>query len=131
MKKTSKPYVVLSALLVLAVAGCVPVNTHVGSDLSSLDSFRIEKNKTTEAELVKRLGPPASTVVSGDGSRILTWGDSRAEASVNLAANLPFGFLMGMSPLESLGKSRALSAVVRDGIVVDFTLSDSNSHMKV
>lgn len=63
---------VIAAVPLLAVGtGCIPMSRHNGSDLSKLDEFKIEKNKTTEKELVDRFGPAETSTTRGDGDKIL------------------------------------------------------------
>ena len=68
--------ILINFCIALAVAGCIPVNTHYGSDLSSMDTFTIEKDKTTEQELIDRLGKPQTSNISADFASLL-----RREAS--------------------------------------------------
>ena len=63
---------VLNAI-VLLLGGCIPVSSQNGADLSKMQEFHIEKNVTSEKELVDHFGPPGNTVTQGDGARMLSW----------------------------------------------------------
>lgn len=111
-------FAIAASFCLLHASGCFPVSAHRGSDLSKLDEFKIEKNKTTERELVDRFGLPGHSTQQGDGSRILTWTDASSEGNVSA---VPF------TPRQPMNvKSRSLTVTVRDSVVVDFRVSDSS-----
>jgi outer membrane protein assembly factor BamE (lipoprotein component of BamABCDE complex) len=61
---------IVGAVLALALlAGCVSVGTQVKD--SALEQF--QKGVTTEADVVKALGPPQSITTSTEGLRMLTY----------------------------------------------------------
>ena len=114
----------LAILLSLSFTGCIPMSMHRGSDLAKLDEFTIEKNKTTERELIERFGKPQSTMTNADGSRVLTWTEMRGEGQMNLAASLvPFAWTAAKTA-EQKTQSRSLMVTVRDGVVADYRIAD-------
>lgn len=123
-----KPFqlVCVTAFLIL-LNGCMPVSSHYGSDLSKLDETKIEKNATTEKELVDRFGPPQNTTSRGDGTKMLSWNDARGQGSVNMTKAVPVVGLFTGNTVSQRITHRSLTATVRDGLVVDYTVSDSNS----
>jgi spermidine/putrescine-binding protein len=103
-----------------STAGCIPYSTHRGTDLSKLDQNPIEKNKTTERELVDRFGPPSFSTTQGDGSKVLTWSDAKSDSNISM---LPF-------TRNSINvQSRTLTVTVRDSVVVDYRVSDGSQQM--
>lgn len=111
------------------IAGCFPVSTHRGADLSKAEEFHIEKNKTTEKELVDRFGPPGNTVTRGDGTKMLSWTDSRGQGTVNTTKFLPIVGLFTGNTVDQKTTHRSLTATVRDGVVVDYTTTDGSNRM--
>jgi hypothetical protein len=109
--------------------GCMPVASHQGADLSKVDEFHIEKNKTTEKELVDRFGLPGNTLTRGDGTKTLSWNDSRGQGTVNGTKFIPVVGLFTGNLMDQKITQRSLTATVRDGVVVDYTTSDGNSRM--
>src|ERR1700749_489894 len=77
---------VLRSTIRLLIIGCLLVAAgstepiHNGVDVQKLDSLKIEKNKTTEQDLVASLGPPATTMTRADGSKMLTWSGVDAQS---------------------------------------------------
>ena len=119
----------LVILVFLSAPGCVPRSYHQGSDLSKLDEFHLEKNRTTEKELIEYFGPSENTFTKGDGDKVLTWTDMRSEGTVNGATAIPIvGHFMGNSVDQKVTR-RSLNATVRDGIMVDYTVADGNTRM--
>jgi hypothetical protein len=98
-------------------------DTHYGADLSKLDPSKIEKNKTTEQELVEEFGQPSATTTQGDGSQIMTWSDSRGDSHINPADGLPFVGLVTGPTSNTKVTSKSLSATIRGGVVVDYTVT--------
>jgi hypothetical protein len=88
------------------VAGCAAY--HHGTDLSSLEQTPIVKGQTTEKELIARFGEPQNQTIRSDGKKMLMWSDANS--------SVPF---MGIGATHV--KSRTLSAMCLDGVVVDFT----------
>jgi hypothetical protein len=105
----------------LNAGGCFTASHHSGTDLSTLDSFKIEKGTTTEQDLEKQFGPPTTKVTRGDGATMETWSDSTGEAHMTPLA------IFGVTP-DSTAKGRTLTATIRDGVVVDYTTSDTTIH---
>ncbi len=104
--------------------GCASM--HNGSDLSKLDDFKIERNVTTEKQLVDEFGPPMHTTTRGDGTKVLTWNDTHSSYQLNPASMVPgVGFFVHDE--GSHATFRTLNATIRDGIVVDYTTSDSST----
>jgi hypothetical protein len=118
---------VLLAALSLVLVGCMPVSNHQGADLTTLASFKIEKNRTTEKELVDHFGQPLNTTTESDGSRILSWNEVRSEGHTNMTKFIP-GIGLFTGPLtEQNVTHRSLVATVRDGLVVDYRVNDGSS----
>ena len=112
----------LSVLLVaIGSGGCFTATHHTGTDLSTLDTFKIEKGTTTEQDLEKQFGPPTTKVTRGDGATMETWSDSTGEAHMTPLA------VFGVTP-DTTAKGRTLTATIRDGVVVDYTTSDTLVH---
>lgn len=123
----------LSALWVitaLAIIGCSTNTTHQGSDLSKLDEFKIEKNVTTEKELVDHFGSPGNVTARGDGSQILVWNDTRSDAKTNGTKFIPVVGLFTGPMVDQKINHRSLSATVRDGVVIDFTETNGNQQLQ-
>jgi len=112
------------------MVGCSTNSTHQGSDLSKLDDFKIEKNKTTEKELVDHFGAPGNTTMRGDGSKMLSWNDARSDANYNGAAFIPIVGVFAGSAVHQKINHRSLSATVRDGVVIDFTETNGNRQLQ-
>jgi len=124
------PFVASAALSIIFIAGCFPSQTHSGADLSKLQDFKIEKNKTTEKELVDHFGAPGNTTMRGDGLKMLSWNDARSDANYNGAAFIPIVGVFTGSAVHQKVTHRSLSATVRDGVVIDFTQSDGNQQLQ-
>lgn len=100
-----------SSIAVLACAvlgGCMSYDRSVGADVGKFDSLAIEKNKTTEQEIVAALGPPATTATREDGVQMVRWNGAKTEKRLS----------------GSKTTVRSLSAEVKNGVVVDYTMSD-------
>jgi hypothetical protein len=110
-------------VLALDTGGCT--SSHSGSDLSKLDTFTITKNVTTEQQLVSEFGTPASIVTQSDGTTLETWADGRTSQSDPIGSALipNFSGNQGISV-----KMRSLAATIRDGVVVDYTISNGSQH---
>ena len=124
------PFIRLGISMIVGLSpiagGCMPTSSHSGQDLSNLDEFKIEKGKTTEKELVNRFGPPAGTVTRGDGTKILNWSDTGGQGHINMmGAFLPF---VPTKTVDVDSTSKPLSATVRDGVVIDYTISGGHAH---
>ena len=122
--------IILTVIGGLLVAGCFPSQTHSGADLSKLDDFKIEKNKTTEKELVDHFGAPGNTTMRGDGSKMLSWNDARSDANYNGAAFIPIVGAFTGPMVDQKINHRSLSATVRDGVVIDFTETNGNQQLQ-
>ncbi|MFT3784915.1 MAG: hypothetical protein QM770_01955 [Tepidisphaeraceae bacterium] len=124
MRTWHRRIALLTLACTLGSSGCIPINARSGTDLSSLDGrFTIEANKTTEKELLARFGPPTNSTLGADGSKQLLWADNRGSSHVNVAAAIvPFGFLADRQGTKMT--SRTLMVTIRNGLVVDYHLSD-------
>jgi hypothetical protein len=107
-------------VLCVAIAGCIPMSHHSGSDLSKLPEFRIEKGTTTEAELMKTFGEPQTTMTNGDGTRTLMWSDNRANGHINVGS----AFVPGVKTADQKTQSRSLTVTTRKAVVVDYRVTD-------
>jgi hypothetical protein len=98
--------------------------------MQTLANFKIEKNKTTEQELVDHLGQPASTTINSDGSKVLTWsgGQSQTQGAGSwgtaLISIVPGGILFAHEDMNV--HTSSIMVTVRNGVVVDYTVVDSN-----
>jgi hypothetical protein len=110
---------VVSALALSYATGCIPMSIQRGADLSKLDEFKIEKNRTTEKELVDHFGAPGNTMTASDGSKVLTWSDARSQSTINIFFPQPSGKVT----------RRSLTATVRDNLVVDYQISDGKQEL--
>jgi hypothetical protein len=122
------PGVVAVLAVMLIATGCVPTSTHGGADLSHLDAFKIEKNKTTEKELIDHFGPPGNTTTRGDGTQMLSWNDDRQSSDINMSKAIPIVGLFTGPAVDQKIAHRSLTATVRDGVVIDYTATDGNEH---
>ncbi|HEX8340117.1 MAG TPA: hypothetical protein VF624_04345 [Tepidisphaeraceae bacterium] len=113
------------SLLLAAFAGCIPINAKRGTDLSKVDQFTIEKHKTTENELIEKLGAPTSTTMTGDGTKTLLWGGGTTKSHMNLVGVLvPFALMA--DPHRTQVDTKSLMVQVREGIVVDYSMTSGN-----
>jgi len=110
---------ILAGLSAMAMnsGGCFSTTSHNGTDLSKLDDFKIVKGTTTESQLVAEFGQPASTTSQSDGTTMMTWIDGTSQGQFS-------NYLFGSTQHISV-KSRSLTATIRDGVVADYTVSDS------
>jgi PBP1b-binding outer membrane lipoprotein LpoB len=109
----------------LIAAGCNDTY-HSGVDVRKIENVKIEKNKTTEQDLIASLGPPANTMIRGDGSKMLMWSgvDAQSHDATGLIL-VPFvGGLLAHDDVNA--HTSSITATVVNGIVVDYTISDSN-----
>ena len=95
--------------------GCFSTSSHSGTDLSKLDDFKIVKGTTTESQLIAEFGQPASTTSQSDGTTTAMWIDGSSQGQ--------FNYFVGGQNLSV--KNRSLTATIRDGVVADYTVSDS------
>lgn len=115
------------ALVLVTVGGCIPISAHSGSDLTKLDLFKIEKNKTTEEELLQHLGQPLNTTMLADGSKQMMWMDANAQGHLNVVSALvPWAWAADQQ--HDTTTNRSLTATIRDGLVVDYIISNTAPH---
>jgi hypothetical protein len=107
-------FVSLSAMAMNS-GGCFSTSSHSGTDLSRLDDFKIVKGTTTESQFITEFGQPVSTTAQSDGTTTVMWIDGTGQGQWN--------YLIGSQNLSV--KNRSLTATIRDGIVADYTVSDS------
>jgi hypothetical protein len=124
---TIPPFLVGMLMIGIVPLGCTQ-SINSGTDTQKLESLKIEKNKTTEQELVASLGPPQSSTDRGDGTTILTWsgvsGQSH-DATAMIFVPVVGGFFAHANVNAT---TRSLSVTVRNGIVVDYTEVTSNQN---
>jgi hypothetical protein len=112
--------------VLLPLIGSACTNTYdSGVNPTTLESFKIEKNKTTEQELIDHFGQPATVESGSDGSQTLTWSGATSETH-NLGYLEGFTMALGVSHENVNAHTTALSVTVRNGIVVDYKLITSN-----
>jgi hypothetical protein len=108
----------IAIITMLVAIGCVPVQRHDGPDLMSLDKTPLVKGQTTEEQLIKRFGPSRGTNTSGDGTKSLSW------VEVDMKGNV--SYIPGLGD-EKKATHRMLSATVRNGVLVDYNISDGET----
>lgn len=107
------------------LAGCMPFSSRSGTDLNKFEQFTVEKNVTTEKELIEHFGEPATTSMQGDGSKLVVWHGGQVKSHVNFAeAIVP---LVGFADKDrTAAKTQSLTATIRNGVVVDYSLTNSS-----
>jgi hypothetical protein len=128
-------HLLVGALIIIAGTGGCSDNVQSGSDVQKLESFKIEKNKTTEQELVANFGPPASTMTNSDGSKVLTWsgvegqGHGAGSWGTAMLNIVPGGIFFAHENMQT--NSSSISVTIRDGVVVDYNVIESNQNQKM
>jgi hypothetical protein len=125
---------VVMVTVAVPLGGCQQTYKN-GSDIQALQDFKIEKGKTTEQELISRLGEPASTMDRGDGTIVLTW--SGAQGTTNgtgplgsaFLSMVPGGILLAHDDMKM--QSQSLQVTVKDGIVIDYTILSANQNIRM
>ena len=70
MKKTTRSRgLVIIGLLSLALSGCATAGRHYDDNKVAM----IQKDVTTESQLLEWFGPPIERSLNGDGTRRMTW----------------------------------------------------------
>ena len=118
---------IASAIVLLAVGSCSRTIKQ-GADVNALAGVKIEKSKTTKAELVKQLGAANSVMIHGDGTEILSWSGAVGEEH-DSAFMMLMPFAASAAHMKEDVHSVTLQATVKDGIVIDFTLLDGNQRV--
>lgn len=124
---TNPPQLIKRALLALcllasplALTGCM--NSTSGTPIDASKVSRIEKGKTTRAEVEALLGHPDMTMMLGDGKRCLSYAYTETKMGVNPATAMlgPFARASGST------RSQTLQVFVgKDGVVEDYELGDN------
>src|SRR4051812_34983615 len=99
---------VLAAMGFLVVIGGCASHNSKGVPFSKLDSFQIVNGQTTEQEVLRELGEPASTVNAQGGVKIMTW-----YASQTTDSGAPLGLGYGHAVVN-----RVLTVRTHSGIVI-------------
>ena len=100
--------------------GCM--NTSSGTPINAAAVSKIEKGKTTRAEVEAMLGKPDMVVMMGDGKRCLSYSYSATKIGVNPATAMlgPFAKASGSSRVQTLQVF-----VNKEAVVEDYELSDN------
>ena len=113
----------LSASVIFS--GCM--NSSSGTPIDSAKVERIQKGKTTRAEVEALLGKPEMAVMMGDGKRCLSYVYSATKMSVVPSP----GMLIGIGSARGATRSQTLQVFVgKDGVVEDYELSDTTRDIK-
>jgi hypothetical protein len=102
--------ILLICAFTIAISGCVST---VGAKISPDQLAGFEKGITTESDIVNRLGRPAVSTASSDGTKILTYSFSNYKMS---------------SPFSSgdMQISTTTFIMAADGTMASFQSSDTN-----
>ena len=105
-----------------ASSGCMNMKSSSGAPLDAQKVARIQKGKTTRAEVEALLGRPEMTVMVGDGKRCLSYAYSSTDMGVRPSTMLlgPFAKVSGTARTQTLQVF-----VSREGIVEDYELGDT------
>jgi len=110
---------IAALLLSVALIGCVSSGTQVKD--TALSQFR--KGQTTEADVVKALGPPQSTMTSSGGGRVISY--------VGMHAQTKAATFVPIVGLFAGGASSHVSVVTftfdRDGKLTDYMSQQSEA----
>ena len=117
---------IITSVLLAAVLALVPGCVSTGTNFDASKASQIKKGETTEADLAKLFGPPASRTVSSEGTTHLTW--SYLEARMKGEGFIPIaGAFIG----GSRSNHKMLSVTLGpDGKVAHFTSSGGGSDMR-
>jgi len=113
--------------------GCIVVdvgctNTYQGgTNVQKLESYKIEKNKTTAQDLIAQFGQPASVMTNSDGSQTMTWSGYDAQ-SHDLGLLEGITMPLGISHEDVNSNNASLVVTVRNGIIVDYQVMTSNQN---
>ncbi len=112
--KTAISLLVSCAFLLLSA--CATSSYSVGKDFSSSNVSKIEKGKTTAADLIKLFGEPFSkTVISSTGEKwIYTYSAGTASAQSYLVT----------TKVETKGIQKTLDLLIENGVVTNFTFTE-------
>jgi outer membrane protein assembly factor BamE (lipoprotein component of BamABCDE complex) len=109
--------------MLLASSGCA--SSTYGTRLDKAQVDRIEKGKSTRADVEALLGPcPTPVTASPDGTRMLTYAYSETQAHADIwRAFIPHG--LGGTGGETIRHNQLLTIwIASDGIVKDYEFSD-------
>lgn len=124
--KTTPSHTLVRVLLVLclmtssaALTGCM--NSTSGTPIDAAKVSKIEKGKTTRAEVEALLGRPEMTMMLGDGKRCLSY----AYTATNMGLNPATALLGSFAKMNGTTRTQPLQVFVgRDGVVEDYELGD-------
>jgi outer membrane protein assembly factor BamE (lipoprotein component of BamABCDE complex) len=108
-----------------ASSGCMNANS--GTPIRADAVSKIEKGKTTRAEVEALLGKPDMTMMMGDGRRLMSYAHTATKMGVNPATALlgPFASASGTSRTQTLQ-----IFLTKDGVVEDYELNDSTRDIR-
>jgi hypothetical protein len=106
----------LSIVLTAALCGCVSSGRDI--DLAQVSNF--QKGVTTRAQVVAALGPPNTTVVTGNG--VTAIGYSSVHAHANPAMFIP---IVGLLATGATAHSQHVNFVFRDDVLQSWTTAES------
>lgn len=106
----------------LAASGCVSTSSSAGAPIDAQKVARIEKGKTTRAEVEALLGKPEATTMLGDGKRCLSYAYTATSMGVR-----PSTMLLGpFAKVDGTTRTQTLQVFVgKDGVVEDYELGDT------
>lgn len=121
MKRTL--FVLVVGVVALLLVGCA--STSSGTKMSSVDIGKIEKGKTTRAEVERLFGPPMQTVMTGNDQRMMvyTYHSTTAQAKPETAIPIVGIFIGG-----ARGRSEIQTLYVRldkNNVVEDYEFNNS------
>jgi outer membrane protein assembly factor BamE (lipoprotein component of BamABCDE complex) len=108
-----------------ASSGCM--NTSSGTPIDTATVSKIEKGKTTRAQVEAMLGKPDMTMMLGDGRRLMSYAYTSTKIGVNPATAM-------LGPLASgSGSTRSQTLQIflsKDGVVEDYELNDNTRDIR-
>lgn len=109
-----KKIIIIIYCLVLAIGGCTYTVRHTeGTKLTSAQIQDIKLGKTTEAELLRLLGPPSKKERKPDGSEVLLYIYTQIETPTLWGGVVLHGFFE--KDLEEI-----FEVIIKDGVVQSF-----------
>ncbi|MGB9700556.1 MAG: hypothetical protein ACPL5I_14360 [Thermodesulfobacteriota bacterium] len=109
-----KNIIILIYCLALALAGCTYTVRHTeGTKLNSAQIQDIKLGKTTEAELIRLLGPPSRKEKKPDGSEVLHYIYTQIESPTLWGGVVLHGFL-------EKDREEIFEVILKEGVVQSF-----------
>lgn len=118
MNALLRPALILAALCAF-LTSCMSTNNSSGVPIDPAKVARIVRGQTTRAEVEALLGKPESTVLVGDGKRMMAY----AYSEMNMRAG--FGGVKGTTRTQTLQ-----IYLSKEGVVEDYEFNDSARDVK-